>query len=293
MVAEHMQRAGEQPAEHWVEERDLLSVVHKNAFDSRRAARRSTTSVEQKEKTKGNRQQATYAKEHAVKLEAELQNISDGILALMDMDLIPLESTGELKVFYNEMKSNFYRYLAECVAGDTKGKVAEDVCVVHAEATKMQKTVEVLQVQYNGKAVDVPVVRQGQVPTVQTLHKTVEVPQVQFIDRVVEVPVVTQRQDMPSMPRERIEECIVEEIIFVTVSRVMEKIIKVVRQEISVLTETMKDKAGRQGSLSDEVEKLTESLLPNWMVVVPPRSQSGWSYQGSQLKNSQPFLLKV
>ena len=68
--------------------------------------------------------------------------------------------------------------------------------------------------------------RQGQVPTVQAVQKTVEVPQVQFHDRVVEVPVVTQRQDMPSMPRERIQECIVEEIIEVTVSRLMEKIIE-------------------------------------------------------------------
>ena len=126
---------------------NLLSVAHKNTSDSRRAAWRTTTSVEQKEKTKGNKQQATYASECAVKEEAQLQNISDGILALMDKDLIPLESTGEPNVFYYMMKSNFYRYLAECVTGDTQGKVAEDACVGHAGATKVQKTVEVPQVQ--------------------------------------------------------------------------------------------------------------------------------------------------
>ena len=45
------------------------------------------------------------------------------------------------------------------------------------------------QEQYSGKIVDVPVVMQRQVPTIQTLQKTVEVPQVQF-DRVVDVVVV-------------------------------------------------------------------------------------------------------
>ena len=40
-------------AELAVEERDLLSVAYKNAVDSRRAAWRVITSVEQKEKSKG------------------------------------------------------------------------------------------------------------------------------------------------------------------------------------------------------------------------------------------------
>ena len=50
--------------------------------------------------------------------------------------------------------------------------------------------------------VDVPVVVQRQVPTIQTVQKTLEVSKVQFLDRVVDVPVVTQRQ----VPQERIQE---------------------------------------------------------------------------------------
>ena len=45
-----------------VEERDLFSVVYKNAVDSRRAAWRVITSVEQKEKSKGEEQLASYAR---------------------------------------------------------------------------------------------------------------------------------------------------------------------------------------------------------------------------------------
>jgi len=48
------------------------------------------------------------------------------------------------------------------------------------------------------RVVNVPVVKQQQVPSVQKVFKTVEMPQVQYIDRVVDVPVVKQRQ-MPSV----------------------------------------------------------------------------------------------
>ena len=92
MVAEHMQRAGEQLAKLSVQERDQLSVEHKNAVGNRRADWRTTTSVEPKDKTEAYEQQAAYAGEYGVKLEAELQKISDGILALMDKDLIDTES---------------------------------------------------------------------------------------------------------------------------------------------------------------------------------------------------------
>eukprot|EP00450_Noctiluca_scintillans_P040450 CAMPEP_0194480108 /NCGR_PEP_ID=MMETSP0253-20130528/3024_1 /TAXON_ID=2966 /ORGANISM="Noctiluca scintillans" /LENGTH=140 /DNA_ID=CAMNT_0039319441 /DNA_START=62 /DNA_END=480 /DNA_ORIENTATION=+ len=117
-MAEYMQRVGEQPAELSVEERNLLSVAYKNAVGSRRAAWRIITSVEQKEKTKGNEHQASYAREYVVKVEAELQKICGGILALMDKNLIPTASTGESKVFYYKMKGDYYRYLAEFATGD-------------------------------------------------------------------------------------------------------------------------------------------------------------------------------
>ena len=134
-MAEYMQRVGEQPAELSVEERNLLSVAYKNAVGSRRAAWRIITSVEQKEKTKGNEQQASYAREYVAKVEAELQKICDGILALMDKNLIPSASTGESKVFYYKMKGDYYRYLAEFATGDAKSKAAEDaprrVCRSH------------------------------------------------------------------------------------------------------------------------------------------------------------------
>ena len=80
------------------------------------------------------------------------------------------------------------------------------------------------------KTVDVSVVRQGQVPTVQAVQKTVEVPQVQFLDRVVDVPLVMQRQvPCPSMPRERIQERIWEETIDISIPQMTEETIEGVK----------------------------------------------------------------
>ena len=46
------------------EDRDLLSVVYKNAIDSRRAVWRVITSIEQKEKSKSEEQLASHAREY-------------------------------------------------------------------------------------------------------------------------------------------------------------------------------------------------------------------------------------
>ena len=148
-----------------------------------------------------------------MKAEAELPEIHDGILALMDESLILSASTGEPKVFYYKTTGDYYRILAWCAAGDPKSKVAKDAVdepvVLQRQAPMIQevlKTVEFPKVQYVDEIVDVPVVAQSQVPIVRTVQKTVEVPQSQFPDLVVDVPVVMQRQ----VPQERILERIVE-----------------------------------------------------------------------------------
>merc|ERR1712178_71261 len=116
------------------EERNLLSVAYKNAVGSRRAAWRIITSVEQKEKTKGNEDQAKHAKEYCVKVETELQKICDTILGLLDGSLIGKATTGESKVFYQKMKADYYRYIAEFTSGDAKAKAAESARLAYQDA---------------------------------------------------------------------------------------------------------------------------------------------------------------
>merc|ERR1712232_313087 len=136
-MANHMENVGKGGDELSVEERNLLSVAYKNAVGSRRAAWRIITSVEQKEKTKGNEQNAGWAKEYCAKVEEELQKICGTILGLLDSNLISKASTGESKVFYQKMKADYYRYIAEFTSGDAKSRAAESARQAYEEAHKV------------------------------------------------------------------------------------------------------------------------------------------------------------
>merc|ERR1712217_699622 len=136
-MAEHMEKVGKLPDELSVEERNLLSVAYKNAVGSRRAAWRIITSVAQKEKSKGNEEQAKFANEYCKKVEGELQKICDTILGLLKDNLVPKASNGESKVFYQKMKADYYRYIAEFRDGDAKAKAADNARLAYEEAAKV------------------------------------------------------------------------------------------------------------------------------------------------------------
>merc|ERR1712005_7299 len=118
-------------------ERNLLSVAYKNAVGSRRAAWRIITSVEQKEKSKGNEDNAKFAKEYCTKVEGELDKICNTILKLLDDKLIAKASGGESKVFYQKMKADYYRYIAEYKDGDAKKGAAESARAAYAAAQEV------------------------------------------------------------------------------------------------------------------------------------------------------------
>jgi len=136
-MADHMEKVGNSGNDLSVEERNLLSVAYKNAVGSRRAAWRIITSIEEKERTKGNEENASWAKTFCNKVEDELQKICDTILGLLDSKLIPTTPSGESKVFYEKMKADYYRYIAEFSTGDKKNTAAEDAKAAYAEATKV------------------------------------------------------------------------------------------------------------------------------------------------------------
>lgn len=104
-----------------VEERNLLSVAYKNAVGSRRASWRIISSVESKEKTKGNEHNAAEAAKYRGQIEKELNTICEEIISLLATSLIgPLETNeagssdgAESLVFYLKMKGDYHRYMAE------------------------------------------------------------------------------------------------------------------------------------------------------------------------------------
>ena len=79
-MTDHMEKVGKLPDELSVEERNLLSVAYKNAVGSRRAAWRIITSVEQKEKSKGNEEQAKDANVYCKKVHGEPKKYATALL---------------------------------------------------------------------------------------------------------------------------------------------------------------------------------------------------------------------
>merc|ERR1712046_371669 len=86
---------------------------------------------------KGNESNAGYAKEYCAKVETELQKICNTILGLLDASLIPKASGGESKVFYQKMKADYYRYIAEFTEGDKKSGAANNAKLAYEEAQKV------------------------------------------------------------------------------------------------------------------------------------------------------------
>jgi 14-3-3 protein epsilon len=140
-MAEKMNEVGQSGSELSTEERNLLSVAYKNAVGSRRAAWRIISSVEQKETSKGNKENAEWAKEYREKVEKELDDICDKIVKLLTNTLIPKPGTNsESTVFYQKMKADYHRYIAEYSEGDKKENAAKDADdaygMAHSEAEK-------------------------------------------------------------------------------------------------------------------------------------------------------------
>merc|ERR1712186_324542 len=63
------------------------------------------------------------------------QKICDTILGLLDGNLISKSTTGESKVFYQKMKADYYRYIAEFSDGAAKSTAAENARLAYADAS--------------------------------------------------------------------------------------------------------------------------------------------------------------
>ncbi|KAJ1443266.1 14-3-3 protein [Sesbania bispinosa] len=117
-----------------VEERNLLSVAYKNVIGARRASWRIISSIEQKEESRGNEDHVAIIKDYRGKIETELSKICDGILSLLESNLIPSAASPESKVFYLKMKGDYHRYLAEFKTGAERKEAAESTLLAYKSA---------------------------------------------------------------------------------------------------------------------------------------------------------------
>lgn len=158
-MVDNMKNVASADQELSVEERNLLSVAYKNVIGARRASWRIVTSIEQKEESKGNADQAKLIKEYRQKIEAELAGICRDILDVLDKHLIQSAKTGESKVFYHKMcesivcslvlrrranthrrKGDYHRYLAEFAIGDQRKDSADQSLEAYKAATEVATT---------------------------------------------------------------------------------------------------------------------------------------------------------
>jgi len=105
-----------------LEERNLLSVAYKNVVGARRASLRIIGSIESKEIEKGS-SNASLVTQYKGTVETELNTICNDILDLLSNTLIKkAEDAGapEAIVFYQKMKADYYRYLAEFAGKEDK-----------------------------------------------------------------------------------------------------------------------------------------------------------------------------
>jgi 14-3-3 protein epsilon len=123
-----------------VEERNLLSVAYKNVVGARRASWRVLSSIESKEKDKGDADKVSIIAAYRDKVEKELETICRELLRVLEKHLLPEDSTAEGQVFYWKMAGDYWRYLAEFASGDDRKTKAESAKSKYEEATKVAST---------------------------------------------------------------------------------------------------------------------------------------------------------
>ncbi|XP_069003519.1 tyrosine 3-monooxygenase/tryptophan 5-monooxygenase activation protein, epsilon polypeptide 1 isoform X1 [Embiotoca jacksoni] len=70
-------------------------------------------------------------------VENELKEICQDILDALERHLLPSAVMGESKVFYNKMKGDYHRYLAEFATGNHRKDAAENSLVAYKAATDL------------------------------------------------------------------------------------------------------------------------------------------------------------
>nr|QWE91339.1 tyrosine 3-monooxygenase/tryptophan 5-monooxygenase activation protein [Placidida sp.]QWE91340.1 tyrosine 3-monooxygenase/tryptophan 5-monooxygenase activation protein [Placidida sp.] len=116
------------------DERNLLSVAYKNVVGARRASWRVLSSIEQREHEKGSTEKEGKIHVYKTKVEDELKDICHDILAVLRNHLVPSADGVEPKVFYLKMAGDYYRYLAEFLAGEEHNEAAKKAAEAYQEA---------------------------------------------------------------------------------------------------------------------------------------------------------------
>jgi len=131
----YMKQVVSQGGELSVEERNLLSVAYKNSVGSRRTAWRALEAIEQKEESKGGRH-THLIQDAKKKVKEEIDRFCNDVISLINNSILQGCASAESKVFFQKMKGDYHRYLAECSTGEAQSKIAQDGLKAYTEATE-------------------------------------------------------------------------------------------------------------------------------------------------------------
>jgi len=136
-MVDAMKKVAELNVELTIEERNLLSVAYKNVVGARRASWRIVSSIEQKEKSKDNENHVKIIRDYCSKIEKELADICNDVLKVLNEHLIKSAESNESKVFYNKMKGDYYRYMAEFTPGANRTSFIDNGLLAYEEASRI------------------------------------------------------------------------------------------------------------------------------------------------------------
>jgi len=112
-------------------------LLIRTVIGARRAAWRTISSIEQKEKSKGNDGNVTKIKSYAAKIDKELNDIVNDVTTVIDKHLIPHATGDESKVFYYKMKGDYFRYKDEYSIDEARKEGAQRSLEGYTEALKI------------------------------------------------------------------------------------------------------------------------------------------------------------
>lgn len=143
-MSECMEKVARMNKELNTEERNLFSVAYKNVVGARRSSWRVVSSIEGKTE---NTEKMAITTEYREKIEAELTKICKEVIKLLDDCLIPASQSSEGekegdtqkiegRVFFQKMKGDYHRYLAEVCRGPNKEEAIKESDKAYGKATE-------------------------------------------------------------------------------------------------------------------------------------------------------------
>ncbi len=106
---------------------------------ARRASWRVLSSIEAKEKDKGDSSKVSRISEYRKVVEAELENICHELLEVLEKHLLKADKTCEGQVFYLKMAGDYHRYLAEFATADKRKAQADQAKLKYQQASDKAK----------------------------------------------------------------------------------------------------------------------------------------------------------